>query len=67
MKTHDLVKDFAAKDQDGNSVRLSGLLEGGPVVLFFFGEQDRVKCSPRSLSMLMRERISSAAHSHDHE
>jgi peroxiredoxin Q/BCP len=36
MKTHDLVKDFSAQDQDGNSVRLSGLLEGGPVVLFFY-------------------------------
>lgn len=36
MKTHDLVKDFSAKDQDGNSVRLSGLLEGGPLVLFFY-------------------------------
>jgi peroxiredoxin Q/BCP len=36
MKTHDLVKDFSAKDQDGNSVRLSALLDRGPLVLFFY-------------------------------
>lgn len=36
MKTNDLVEDFSSTDQDGNSVRLSGILEGGPLVLFFY-------------------------------
>lgn len=36
MNVGDRVADFAAVDQDGNEVRLQGLLENGPVVLFFY-------------------------------
>jgi len=36
MKIGDHVEDFSAPDQDGNDVRLSELLEAGPVVLFFY-------------------------------
>ncbi len=36
MKTGDRVDDFTAVDDTGASVRLSELLEAGPVVLFFY-------------------------------
>ena len=36
MKTNDLVDDFSSTDQHGKSIRLSGLLGGGPIVLFFY-------------------------------
>lgn len=36
MKKNDLVENFSATDQNGRSVRLSELLEGGPLVLFFY-------------------------------
>ena len=36
MKAGDRVDDFSAVDQDGNKVTLTGLLESGPVVLFFY-------------------------------
>ena len=36
MKIGDKVEDFEALDQNGASVRLSDLLEAGPVVLFFY-------------------------------
>lgn len=36
MKKNDVVADFSAQDQDGNEVTLSGLLESGPLVLFFY-------------------------------
>jgi peroxiredoxin Q/BCP len=36
MKTQDLVSDFTSTDQNGKTVRLSGLLESGPLVLFFY-------------------------------
>jgi len=36
MKIGDQVGDFVARDQDGEEVRLSELLENGPVVLFFY-------------------------------
>ena len=36
MQPGDRVDDFTALDQDGNEVRLSELLDGGPVVLFFY-------------------------------
>ena len=36
LKTGDLVKDFEALDQNGQSVRLSQLVEHGPMVLFFY-------------------------------
>jgi len=36
MKERDVVADFSAKDQEGREVTLSGLLEQGPVVLFFY-------------------------------
>lgn len=36
MKTDDIVADFRTQDQDGNEVTLSGLLEAGPLVLFFY-------------------------------
>ena len=36
LKTGDLVKDFEALDQNGQSVRLRQLVEHGPMVLFFY-------------------------------
>ena len=36
MDIGDVVADFSASDQSGNSVALSTLLESGPVVLFFY-------------------------------
>jgi len=36
MKKGDLVPDFNATDQDGKEISLSGLLETGPLVLFFY-------------------------------
>jgi peroxiredoxin Q/BCP len=36
METNEVVADFRAHDQNGNEVSLSGLLEGGPLVLFFY-------------------------------
>ena len=36
MKVNDLVEDFAASDQDGNTLRLSEILANGPMVLFFY-------------------------------
>ncbi len=36
MKERDVVADFSATDQDGNRVTLTGLLESGPLVLFFY-------------------------------
>ena len=36
MKTGDQVSDFELRDETGEPRRLSGLLEKGPVVLFFY-------------------------------
>jgi len=36
MQEGDTVADFTAKDQQGQSVTLTGLLENGPLVLFFY-------------------------------
>ncbi len=36
MQTNDVVANFSAADQDGKPVSLSGLLDDGPVVLFFY-------------------------------
>ena len=36
MKVGDVVEDFSALDQDGESVQLSDLLTSGPVVLYFY-------------------------------
>ena len=36
MQTGDVVEDFSAVDQQGNTVTLTELLEAGPVVLFFY-------------------------------
>ena len=36
MNEGDLVDDFELLDQDGGKVSLGGLLEEGPLVLFFY-------------------------------
>lgn len=36
MKERDEVADFSATSQDGREVTLTGLLEDGPLVLFFY-------------------------------
>lgn len=36
MDEGDRVADFTAVDQEGASVSLTGLLESGPLVLFFY-------------------------------
>ena len=36
MQEGDEIADFTARDQDGKSLSLTGLLSKGPVVLFFY-------------------------------
>ena len=36
LKAGSLVEDFEALDQNGQSIRLSQLVESGPMVLFFY-------------------------------
>ncbi len=36
MDEGDVIHDFKLLDQDGQTVTLSGLLEAGPLVLFFY-------------------------------
>jgi len=36
MIENDIVDDFGAIDQNGKKVRLTDLLESGPLVLFFY-------------------------------
>jgi peroxiredoxin Q/BCP len=36
MQANDVVANFSAADQDGKQISLSGLLDDGPVVLFFY-------------------------------
>jgi peroxiredoxin Q/BCP len=36
MRVGDTVDDFEVLDQDGEEVTLGQLLEGGPVVLYFY-------------------------------
>jgi thioredoxin-dependent peroxiredoxin len=36
MHVGDVVEDFSALDQSGATVRLTDLLESGPVVLYFY-------------------------------
>lgn len=36
MQQGDIVAEFSATDQQGNTVRLTELLQLGPVVLFFY-------------------------------
>jgi len=36
MIENDIVDDFGATDQNGQKVRLTDLLESGPLVLFFY-------------------------------
>lgn len=36
MKPGDRVADFSALNEEGETVRLSDMLENGPVVLFFY-------------------------------
>jgi peroxiredoxin Q/BCP len=48
LKVGDLAPDFELPDQDGNPRRLSGLLEGGPVVLFFYPAAMTPGCTAES-------------------
>jgi peroxiredoxin Q/BCP len=45
MQTGDTVEDFAARLDDGREVRLSELLAGGPVVLFFYPKAFTAGCT----------------------
>jgi peroxiredoxin Q/BCP len=36
MKVGDKVEDFTLEDQNGQPVTLSGLLENGPLVVYFY-------------------------------
>jgi peroxiredoxin Q/BCP len=36
LKSGDRAPDFSLPDQDGKTVTLAGLLEGGPLVLYFY-------------------------------
>ena len=44
----DTVPDFEATDQHGNTVTLAGLLQNGPVVLFFYPKAMTMGCTRES-------------------
>ena len=48
MRTGDVVDEFEALDQDGKPVRLSQLLETGPIVLFFYPKAMTPGCTAES-------------------
>ncbi len=48
MRTGDIAPDFTAPDQHGKPVRLSQLLEDGPVVLFFYPKAFTPGCTAES-------------------
>jgi len=48
MRTGDQVADFELPDQDGETRSLSGLLENGPVVLFFYPAAMTPGCTKES-------------------
>ncbi|GAA2681413.1 MULTISPECIES: peroxiredoxin [Actinosynnema] len=48
MKPGDVVTDFTLPDQDGEPRTLSALLEGGPVVLFFYPSAMTSGCTAES-------------------
>lgn len=48
MKVGDLVPDFEATLDDGRTVRLSELLEDGPIVLFFYPKAFTPGCTAQS-------------------
>ena len=48
MRQGDVVEDFEALDQDGKPVRLSRLLETGPIVLFFYPKAMTPGCTAES-------------------
>ena len=48
MQTGDIVDDFSALDQEGREVRLSELVEKGPIVLFFYPKAMTPGCTAES-------------------
>ena len=48
MQTDDIVDDFSALDQEGREVRLSELVEKGPIVLFFYPKAMTPGCTAES-------------------
>ncbi len=36
LKVGDIVEEFTLEDQQGDAVSLAGLLEGGPLVVYFY-------------------------------
>jgi len=48
MKSNDVVPDFELPDQDGTPRTLTGLLAGGPVVLFFYPMAMTTGCTRES-------------------
>ena len=48
MRKGDKVEDFELPDQDGTPRRLSGLLQDGPVVLFFYPAAMTYGCTKES-------------------
>ena len=48
LKVGDTVQEFAAIDQNGNEVTLSGLLADGPIVLFFYPKAMTTGCTKES-------------------
>lgn len=48
IKVGEKAPDFEAKDQDGNTVRLSELLSSGPVALFFYPAAMTPGCTAQS-------------------
>lgn len=48
MQAGDRIDDWSATDQSGRKVTLSGLLEGGPLVLFFYPKAMTSGCTAES-------------------
>ena len=45
LKTGQIAPDFELPDQDGNTTRLSDLLETGALVLYFYPKDDTPGCT----------------------
>ena len=48
LKAGDIAQEFTAVDQKGEQVTLSGLLEHGPIVLFFYPKAMTTGCTKES-------------------
>jgi len=61
LKTGDRAPDFSLPDQDGRETRLSALLEGGPLVLYFYPADFTPGCTKEACTIRdMHDEIAAA-------